>query len=193
MHLPSFLIPDAPNSSSGCEVARTAAPASSRGRSPGARRARPPALASRGRPARPGPRPGPGAPRLCGPHSRALTSSLCVDGHFFRRRPQFSRFPVCRCRVLARARSAPAARLSVPMAAATGGGQAEMGPQAGKKAAPQTPCPRPQSRARGCLPRAAGPRPALGPREAERRRRSGGPGRTRGWLRLLLLRPPQES
>lgn len=50
-----------------------------------------------------------------------LTSSLCVDGHFFRRRPQLSRFPVCRCRVLARARSAPAARLSVPMAAAAGG------------------------------------------------------------------------
>lgn len=52
---------------------------------------------------------------------QSRSSSLCVDGHFFRRRPQLSRFPVCRCRVLARARSAPAARLSVPMAAAAGG------------------------------------------------------------------------
>lgn len=60
---------------------------------------------------------------------QSRSSSLCVDGHFFRRRPQLSRFPVCRCRVLARARSAPAARLSVPMAAAAskegGGGEPE--------------------------------------------------------------------
>lgn len=39
-------------------------------------------------------------------------------------------------------------------------------PQAGKEAAPQAQRPRPESRARGCLPRAAGPRPALGPGEA---------------------------
>lgn len=64
-----------------------------------------------------------------GSASTVLTSSLCVDGHFFRRRPQLSRFPVCRCRVLARARSAPAARLSVPMAAAARGDRAEPGPQ----------------------------------------------------------------
>lgn len=84
--------------------------------------------------ARPGPRPAPGT------RVAALTSSLCVDGHFFRRRPQLSRFPVCRCRVLARARSAPAARLSVPMAAADGAGPAAAGgeggpPEAGERSA----------------------------------------------------------
>lgn len=84
--------------------------------------------------------PGPvrGLPRE--PRVAALTSSLCVDGHFFRRRPQLSRFPVCRCRVLARARSAPAARLSVPMAAADGAGPAAAGgeggpPEAGERSA----------------------------------------------------------
>lgn len=113
--------------------------------------------------ARPGLRSGPEAPCLRGQRSPALTSSLCVDGHFFRRRPQFSRFPVCRCRVRARARSAPAARPSVSMAAADRGGQAAMGPQAGKEAAPQTRCPRLESRARGCPPRVAGLWPARGP------------------------------
>ena len=115
--------------------------------------------------ARPGPppRPGPGEARLSGPRSAALTSSLCVDGHFFRRRPQFSRFPVCRCRVRARARSALAARLTVPMAAADGGDQAVMRPQAGKKEPPQIECPKPKTWARGCPPHASGPRPALGP------------------------------
>lgn len=109
---------------------------------------------------------------------QSRSSSLCVDGHFFRRRPQFSRFPVCRCRVRARARSAPAARLSVFMAAADGGGQAAMGPQAGKEAAPQT-------RSRGWKAEREAARPAWrdlglrwGPREAGRRL-SGGPEKTR--------------
>lgn len=63
---------------------------------------------------------------------QSRSSSLCVDGHFFRRRPQLSRFPVCRCRVLARARSAPAARLSVPMAAAAlRGDRGATGPRRG--------------------------------------------------------------
>lgn len=76
-------------------------------------------------------------PRVSAGNARppVLTSSLCVDGHFFCSRPQFSRFPVCRCRVRARARSAPAARLSVSMAAAAGGDQAATRPQAGKEAA----------------------------------------------------------
>lgn len=123
--------------------------------------------------ARPRLRPGPEAPCLCEQRSPALTSSLCVDGHFFRRRPQFSRFPVCRCKVRARARSAPAARLSVSMAAADGRGEAALGPRAGKEAAPQIRCPRPESRARGCPPREAGPRPALGP--------EGGPAAAERW------------
>lgn len=45
-------------------------------------------------------------------------------------------------------------------------GPGALRPQAGKEAAPQAQRPRPESRARGCLPRAAGPRPALGPGEA---------------------------
>lgn len=121
-----------------------------------------------------------------GPGPTALTSSLCVDGHFFRRRPQLSRFPVCRCRVLARARSAPAARLSVPMAAAalTGGpasdGAAEG--RAGRRLPPQgavsPPGPRGEREAAGL--RAATARCALGPEEAGaatgRRSRRGGAG-----------------
>lgn len=52
------------------------------------------------------------------------------------------------------------------------GGRAAPGPRAGR---------RPESRARGRPPHAAGPQPALGAEEAGRRR-SGGPGRTR-WRR----------
>lgn len=175
LHLPSFLRPVAPNSSFGYDVAPPAEPRCAQ--SP-TTRPRLQALPSPLGAARPGLLPGPGAPCLRRQRSPALTSSLCVDGHFFRRRPQFSRFPVCRCRVRARARSAPAARLSVFMAAADGGGQAAMGPQAGKEAAPQT-------RSRGWKAEREAARPAWrdlglrwGPREAGRRR-SGGPEKTR--------------
>lgn len=124
---------------------------------------------------------------------QSRSSSLCVDGHFFRRRPQLSRFPVCRCRVRARARSAPAARLSVPMAAAALRGPGSDGAaegRAGRRLPGRARCPRPERRARGCRLRAATARCALGPEEAGRRRR-GGPG---GWRwrgrPLRLLRPP---
>lgn len=123
------------------------------------------------------------------------SSSLCVDGHFFRRRPQLSRFPVCRCRVLARARSAPAARLSVPMAAAARGDRAA--PEPRREGRREDGClagrggvPRPQKRARGCRLRAATARCALGPEEAGRRRRGGPGGRRRRGRSLRFLRPP---
>lgn len=121
------------------------------------------------------------SPHSPGPGPTALTSSLCVDGHFFRRRPQLSRFPVCRCRVLARARSAPAARLSVPMAAAalkgvvgeTGERRGRGGGGLGRRRPRRARCPRPERRARGCRLRAAtarcvrsGPRRPGGDREA---------------------------
>lgn len=140
-------------------------------------------------------------PQPPGSAPTVLTSSLCVDGHFFRRRPQLSRFPVCRCRVLARARSAPAARLSVPMAAAARGDPAAPGPQ--REGEREDGClagrggvPRPQRRARGCRLRAVKARCALGPEEAGRRRR-GGPGGRKGGRRrrgrsLRLLPPPLE-
>lgn len=177
----------------GGNVATPAAPASPRRRSPGARltaaRARPPTFpAGRCFPL------GAARPAACPGSSASLTSSLCVDGHFFRRRPQLSRFPVCRCRVLARASSAPAARLSVPMAAADGGGPGGYG-AAGEEGG------RPAGRgARGRRAEREAGRPtrrdlglSSGPRVAGRWR-SGGPGRKR-WPRrlLLLLRPPPES
>lgn len=137
---------------------------------------------------------------------QSRSSSLCVDGHFFRRRPQLSRFPVCRCRVLARARSAPAARLSVPMAAATRGDRAAPGPRreggreddclAGHGDAPGP---------RGEREAADSARPQPGVRSGPRRpggdgeavpevgtdgRREGGRRRRRRSLRLL--RPPLE-
>lgn len=130
-------------------------------------------------------------PAACPGSPASLTSSLCVDGHFFRRRPQLSRFPVCRCRVRARASSAPAARLSVPMAAADGGGPGGDG-AAGEEGG------RPAGRgARGRRAEREAGRPTRrdlglrsGPREAGRWRK----GRTR-WPRrlLLLLRRPPES
>lgn len=142
-----------------------------------------------------------------------LTSSLCVDGHFFRRRPQLSRFPVCRCRVLARARSAPAARLSVPMAAATRGDRAapeprREGERTGERASKAS------GRADGCLARRGGAPGPRGEREAadsarpqpgvrSSPRRPGGDGeavaeggreggRRRRGRSLRLLRPPLE-
>lgn len=126
---------------------------------------------------------------------QSRSSSLCVDGHFFRRRPQLSRFPVCRCRVLARARSAPAARLSVPMAAAARGDPAA--PEPRREGRREDGClsgrggvPRPQKRARGCRLRAATALCALGPEEAGRRRRGGLGGRRRRGRSLRFLRPP---
>lgn len=191
LHLPSVLRRAAPGCRFGGDVATPVSPASPRRRSPGAR------LTGRPEPARPplrallppGGRPARGLPRS----PASLTSSLCVDGHFFRRRPQFSRFPVCRCRVRARASSAPAARLSVPMAAAHGGGPGGDGAAGGDGG-------RPAGRgARGRRAERETGRPTRrdlglcsGPREAGRWR-SGGPGRTLWPRRLLLVRPPPES
>lgn len=104
----------------------------------------------------------PGAACPTGP----LTSSPCVDGHFFRRRPQLSRFPVCRCRVLARARSAPAARLLVPMAATA---RAATGPWEGGRMGD---CP-----AGRCVRGPRGQREAAGPTRLQPGLHSGGGGR----------------
>lgn len=69
-----------------------------------------------------------------------LTSSLGVDGHFLRSRPQLSRLPVCRLRVAAWSRRILALPLSVPMGARTPpAGRLRWGRQA--PAAPKDPEP----------------------------------------------------